>query len=353
MNLKKKSFLGLFLFRWSKIKVKTFIKLITVIVIFLFSLIILTCWEIYIPKKPWSRETIIYIVQKGQSDEDIAKDLEKQGIINSDYFFRAYAVFSFQHSKLQAGRYVLGPGMSVYEIVKKLVNGDVIKEKITIIEGWDIKDAAEYFEGKNICGKDDFIILVSQDYSKEFGFLTEKPKNVNLEGYLFPDTYEISQGESCEDILKNIIANFEKKITLELKEAIASRKKSIFEIMTMASIIEKEVKTMNDKEIVSGLLWKRLEAGMPLQVDATINYITGKNQKSALLADTKIDSLYNTYKYKGLPLGPISNPGMDSILAAIYPKASPYWYYLSGVDGKTIFSQTLKEHNIARVKYLK
>ena len=121
----------------------------------------------------------------------------------------------------------------------------------------------------------------------------------------------------------------------------------------MASLIEKEVKTPEDKKIVSGILWKRLENSIPLQVDATISYITGKKGDSVSIEETKIDSPYNTYKYKGLPLGPISNPGLESIIASIYPENSDYWYYLSTPEGKTIFSKTLEEHNIAKAKYLK
>ena len=310
-------------------------------------------WEIYIPIKPGSYETITYIAERGKGDEDIAWDLQKLGIIKNRYFFEAYVVISFQHSKLQAGKYILSPGMSVYQIVDKFVRGDVVKNKITIIEGWNVGDIAEYFEKKEICSKADFINLANQNYSKKFNFLSELPEAVDLEGYLFPDTYEVSGGESVENIIENILANFEKKITPELKEEIVLQKKSIFEIITMASIIEKEVKTMDDKKIVSGILWKRWESGMPLQVDSTVNYITGKNHRSALIVDTKIDSPYNTYKYKGLPLGPISNPGINSILAAIYPIESKYWYYLSAVNGKTIFSETLEKHNIARAKYLK
>ena len=122
----------------------------------------------------------------------------------------------------------------------------------------------------------------------------------------------------------------------------------------MASILEKEVKTTEDKKIVSGILWKRLVNDMSLQIDSTINYITNKSEARVAIKDTKIDSPYNTYKYQGLPLGPISNPGIDSILAAIYPIESPYWYYLSAsTTGKTIFSKTLLEHNQAVAKYLK
>ena len=169
----------------------------------------------------------------------------------------------------------------------------------------------------------------------------------------FPDTYEIIPGAKLENIIRKTLNHFDEKLTADLKGEISRQKKSIFEVITMASMIEKEVKTLEDKKIVSGILWKRLEIGMPLQVDATVNYITGKNHDGVLLEDTKIDSPYNTYKYYGLPKGPISNPGLDSILAAIYPTKSDYLYYLSAPDGKTIFSKTYKEHSIAQNKYLK
>lgn len=353
-NLIKKNILVLFLFRWFNQLGK---KAAIIAVVFLFLAVLFFCFEIFVPANPASHETITYTAQKGLGDEDIARDLEKLGIIRSNYFFRLYVVSSFQHSKLQAGKYNLSPRMSVFQIVKKFVAGDVIKNKITIFEGWDIKDIAEYFEARGMCGKEDFIELSNQDHSQEFDFLNPpvggKTKDVGLEGYLFPDTYEVSDGQTCQDIIIIMLANFEKKMTLELREQITKQKKSIFDIITMASIIEKEVKTMDDKKTISGILWKRLETGMPLQVDATINYITGKNDPGALIADTKIDSPYNTYKYKGLPKGPISNPGIDSIIAALNPIKTAYWYYLSGVDGRTIFSKTLKEHNIARARYLR
>jgi UPF0755 protein len=180
--------------------------------------------------------------------------------------------------------------------------------------------------------------------------LQDKPKDVGLEGYLFPDTYEITLGNNCDDILNAMLENFDQKLTPALRTEITNQKKSIFEEITMASLLEKEVKTLDDKKIVSGILWKRISIGMPLQLDSTVNYATGKSDASVLIKDTKIDSPYNTYKYPGLPKGPISNPGMDSIMAAIYPKATNYWYYLS--DGKTIFSETLEQHDIAKAKYL-
>jgi UPF0755 protein len=248
--------------------------------------------------------------------------------------------------------------MSIHDIANKMVQGDVIRDEVVILEGWDTKDIGKYLESKGICKQDYFISLIKnpstgsgrENYSGEFSFLGDKPKDADLEGYLFPDTYEIGRGESCEDILIAMLANFEKKLTPDLRTEIINQKKSIFDIVIMASMIEKEIRAIGDKKIISGILWKRLAIGMPLQLDCTINYVTGKSDPAVLTKDTKIDSPYNTYKYKGLPRGPISNPGIDSITAAIYPTQTKYLYWLS--DGKTFFSETLDQHNAAKAKYL-
>jgi UPF0755 protein len=156
---------------------------------------------------------------------------------------------------------------------------------------------------------------------------------------------------NLDDLLNTIFENFDSKIDDSLMAEIKRQGKSLHEIIIMASLIEKEVKTYEDKKLVSGVLWNRESIGMPLQSCSTITYITGK--KAVSTEDTKIDSPYNTYLYYGLPLGPISNPGLDSIKAAIYPKKSDYFYFLSTPEGETIFSKTLIEHNIAKEKYLK
>lgn len=358
INWKKLNIKDLFLFRWfnlpnkdfSKISLSFLAKILMGFGVLFLGIILFICFEIYVPLNPVSHETITYTVPKGWGDVEIAKDLENIGIIRSAYFFRFYAVASFKHSELKAGKYVFSPRMSAYEIAKKLTRGDVIKDKILIYEGWDAEDIGEYLESKEVCPKDDFIVAASKDYSAEFDFLKDKPEDINLEGFLFPDTYEISEGISCDDFVITMLSNFERKLTPELETQIQEKGKSVFEIITMASMIEKEVRSLNDKKIVSGILWKRIEVGMPLQIDATINYITGKSDPAASIKDTKIDSPYNTYKYKGLPKGPISNPGINSIIAAINPKDSPYWFYLS--DGSTIFSETFEEHTANKAKYL-
>lgn len=281
---------------------------------------------IYLPLDPGSEETKVFLIKRGQGAEEISNNLEEQGLIRYASFFRAYALINDQANELIAGQYELSPSMNLAEILEKIVSGDRIKKIITIIEGWDLKDIEEYLKGE--------------------GIIITKSLAPGLEGYLFPDTYEIYPEDRIKEIIEMMLFNFDKKVRSEYQVGLNSEK------MIMASIIEKEVPTLKDKRIVSGILWKRLEVGMPLQVDATVNYITGKKTTEILQEELEIDSPYNTYKYKGLPPGPICNPGLESILAAMDPEESEYWFYLSTPEGETIFSKTLKEHNIAKAKYL-
>ena len=236
---------------------------------------------------------------------------------------------------------------------------------VTIPEGWTNKEIIKYLEQHKLVKSTVFHNLAFLGGGLDgFEFLSDKPENTGLEGYLFPDTYRFFKDAGEKEILTRFLQNFDKKFSAEFREEIKKQKKSVFEIITIASLVENEVVSDEDRALVSGILWKRLEKKIPLQVDATLAYI--KKQDSSYAAifkpqdghrfskeDTKIDSPYNTYKYAGLPPGPISNPGLSAIKAAIYPQKSPYFYYLSTPDGKTIFSKTLEEHNKAKTKYFK
>ena len=333
---------------FSKISVRFLKKISSIILSILLLIFFYICFEVYVPLDPGSHMTITYAVQRGWSDDQIAVNLQNLGVIRSSYFFKFYAILSLKHSSLQAGEYNLSPNMSAYEIASKMAQGYTIKDKAVILEGWRANDIGKYLESKGLCTQDYFIGLTEKDYSEQFDFLQDKPRGAGLDGYLFPDTYELGKGESCEDVLAAMLANFGQKLTPELRAEIKGQKKSIFNIVTVASLLEKEVRTLDDKKIVSGIIWKRVAISMPLQLDSTIVYITGN--PDITVKDKTINSPYNTYKYYGLPKGPISNPGIDSITAAIYPKKTNYWYYLT--DGKTIFSETLDQHNAAKVKYL-
>lgn len=310
-------------------------------------------WQgIYLPINKNSKEEIAFSIKKGEGTKEIAINLEKERLVRMATLFRIYTIFTGVSSKLQAGEYLISPSMTIPKITEKFVSGDVIEYQITILEGWNLRDISKYLGGKGF-SKTEFLELTQKDFSGKYDFLNDKPKDLNLEGYIFPDSYKIRKEETIQDIINKTLQNFDKKITPELRQEIEKQNKTIFEIITMASLLEREVKTLEDKKIVSRILWKRLENNIPLQVDATISFITGKKPANISIEETKIDSPYNTYKYKGLPLGPICNPGLESIIASIYPESSDYWYYLSTPEGKTIFSKTLEEHNIAKAKYLK
>ena len=313
--------------------------LILIILIFLSVSFILD--EIYLPKSFKLEKEKLFLVKPGQNLFQISENLEKEGLIKNKFFFDLYIFIKGAQRKLQAGEYFLSPSESIARIAGKIISGDIAKVVVTIPEGFTVKQIEEK--------------------------LNLKLPGENLEGFLFPDTYYLPVDVTPEKVVEIMTTNFDKKMA-PFKEEIEGQGKTIFEIVIMASLLEKEVKTFEDKELVSGILWKRLENGMPLQVDATITYIKkttnlegprsfsekGEAYGSRIsIEETKINSLFNTYKYLGLPPGPICNPGIDSIKAAIYPKNSDYWYYLSTPEGKTIFSKTLEEHNIAKEKYLR
>ncbi|MDP2927028.1 MAG: endolytic transglycosylase MltG [bacterium] len=308
--------------------------------------------EVNSPAKIGDSQEKLFSVRRGEGAFEIAANLEKEKLVKNQLFFDAAVIFLNSVKHLQAGDYYLSSEMTPLGIAKKLIRGDVVKQTVTIPEGWNLKEIDSYLNVRGLFKRQQFLTAASRDYSAEFGFLKDKPARAGLEGYLFPDTYELENGGTAEDLIANMLKNLGDKLTPELRTEIEKQKKTIFEIITMASLIEEEVKTLEEKKLVSGILWKRLRVGMRLQVDATIIYALGTKPDRVTYEQTKIDSPYNTYRYAGLPPGPIANPGLDSIVAAIYPTDSLYWYYLSTPAGQTLFSRTLEEHNIKKVKYL-
>jgi UPF0755 protein len=305
-------------------------------------------------------EAKLFTIEKGQTAKEIAFNLKKDNLIKDPYIFIFYAIISNKYRKIQAGEYLLSSQMETSKIISLLTNGETAKEKLTIIEGWDLRDIAQYLKNKNIASEEEFYAITGNPTGESksvntnnYSLLSDKPSDLSLEGYLFPDTYYIDKTDDLESIVNKMLTNFGSKLTLDLKSEIKRQNKTIFEIITMASIIEKEVKTPEDKKIVSGILWKRIDEGMRLQVDATVLYAMGEKNSKVYTKNTQIDSPYNTYRIDGLPLGPISNPGIDSIIAAIYPDKTDYYYYLSAPNGETIWAKTLQEHNNNKIKYLK
>lgn len=245
------------------------------------------------------------------------------------------------------------------------------EENIIILEGWTNDDVKNYLsEEKALFLAEDFIKSVgykntdnlkkeqefSRDWSSLYDFLDDKPDNLSLEGYLFPDTYRVFASTSPNEVVSRLLDNFNRKLTSEMRAEIKRQGKSIHEIITMASIIEKEAPIFAQKDItaakiVSGIFWNRLKIGMALQSDATLSYILNDKKPAHSGAELQVESPYNTYKYRGLPPGPIANPGMIAILAAIYPAKTDYFFFLTTFDGSKIYyAKNYDEH--LRNKYL-
>jgi UPF0755 protein len=339
-------------------------KIFTTIIIFITTiflfLVLFFYWGIYLPKDSIKNDKF-FVVREGDSLFYIAQNLEEEGIIKSGYFFIFYGVVTKRGKELKPGNYKLLSSMSVREVLDKIFSGG--SERIIIIEGWNLRDIAVYLEEKGYGEKEDFYRVVGIPPIYKDGKLTdqkaskivylEEQKNLPIEGFLFPDTYSVSPGTPMEEIVSTFLFNFEKKINEEIEELIKKRGITLFETIVIASLLEKEVTSFEDKQIVSGIIKKRIEKNMRLQLDATVTYLTGKKSVMVSVGETRIPSLYNTYVYGGLPIGPICNPGMESIKAALLPKETDYLYYLSRPTGETVFSRTFEEHVAAKNEYLK
>ena len=276
-------------------------------------------------------------ITSGQSLQSITVSLYDKNIIRSPLVFRSLVILFGGEKKVSAGDYLLREPQGTFSLARRFVNGQfgIDNTKITIPEGWNIFQMADYLE-KNL-------VLFNK---KEFVELAR-----NKEGYLFPDTYFVSGSVNPSEIINMMENNFLKKIT-SIQKQILAFKRTEREIITMASILEGEA-LPEDRNVVAGILWKRLDLGMPLQVDSTFSYVNGKNTYELTLEDLKIDSLYNTYRYRGLPPGPISNPGLEAIISAITPIKTKYLYFLTERDGTIHYAKTFEEHKRNKELYLK
>ncbi len=308
-----------------------------------------------------SKKSPVYFeVASGQTLKQVSKNLADQGLIRSSFVFETYAKIRGWQSRVVAGNHLLDKNMNIKDILGNIITNKNLENErtITIIEGWTIEEIADYLASQKIVSKSDFMAAAQTNSWKhkgldqDYDFLTGVSAKT-LEGFLFPDTYRIFTDATARDIVKKMLDNFDSKLTAKMRSDIASQGKSIFEVINLASIIEREVSKDADKKLIADIFLKRLKAGIALQSDATINYITGKGMSQPSYDDLKIDSPYNTYKYRGLPPGPISNSGLKSIEAVIYPTPNPYYYFLTTLDdGTVIYSKTYEEHLKNKAKYL-
>lgn len=279
--------------------------------------------------------------------------LADMGIIRSELLFSVLIKSIYSGATLKAGEYRITENLNSIGAAELFVKGMPRKEvSIRIIEGWSIGDIAQYLEENGIAKRSDFLAETLKDYAPLFPFLSERKKGLSLEGYLFPDTYRIFLDSSPTDIIKKMLQNFAVQYTEDMQRETRVREVTIDESVTLASILEQEVRASKDRRIVADIFYRRMKVGMPLQADSTINYITGRSDASARGSDLSVNSPYNTYRNKGLPPGPICNPGIDAIRAALTPLANQYWFFLTTPEGEVIYSKTFQEHVQNKIKYL-
>ncbi|MBI2482254.1 MAG: endolytic transglycosylase MltG [Candidatus Vogelbacteria bacterium] len=299
--------------------------------------ILAVIYSVYLAPPHDFPETEIMTVKSGQSIRQVGEQLlAGHFITNLEAFIILEKIFGAGHGIIAGGYYFDRPISSLI-IAKRLARGEfnLTPIRITFPEGITAREMSRILQ-KNIPNFD----------SALFTRLTK-----NREGYLFPDTYYFSPTITTDEIVEQLEKTFEIKTATLATKALWSRK-SFNDIIVMASLLEEEAKTFSDRKMIAGILWKRVAAGMRLQVDAVFPYIIGKNTFQLTKTDLQINSPYNTYRFAGLPAGPISNPGLEAINAALDPTPSPYWFYLTGDDGKMYYSVDFDGHKDNRVNYL-
>jgi len=295
-----------------------------------------------------------FVVREGQGVNAISEELYDVNLIKNKFVFETWLWLKKSEGKIIAGVYQIPANISIRNLSNLLIIGPGQSQyAVTLLEGWTRELMRPTLEEAEL-DSDKFMSLTSQASSwvEDYDFLSDAPKGASLEGYIFPDTYFVDKSTTEEGFVKKTLNNFDKKLSQAIRDDIASQGKTIFEVVTLASIIEREVPKKADKKMVADIFIKRLEDGIGLQSDATVNYVTGKGLAQPSYSDLEIDSPYNTYKYRGLPPGPISNPGIDSIEAVVYPTENDYYYFLTTPEGDVIYSVDYQEHLDNKIKYL-
>lgn len=276
-------------------------------------------------------------VSEGATITDVTSSLKSQQVVRSALALSVAIKFFDDKRGVIAGDYLFDKPMTVFGIAKRLSQGIYSDEivKVTIPEGLSVKEIGELLALKlPDFDHEQFVILAS-----------------GHEGELFPDTYFFSPAATPNGVFRQMVSNFRRQIA-DHSDLVFGSGRRLNEILVMASILEEEAKDPDARRLIAGILWKRYDSDMPLQVDAVFPYIIGKNSFELTKADLATDSPYNTYKYKGLPPKPITNPGLDSILAALEPEDSPYWFYLSDYSGKMHYAVNYDEHKTNKARYL-
>jgi UPF0755 protein len=289
-------------------------------------------------------------IPQGASSRTIGERLVAAGVVRDSLTYRVALWLTGDALRLKAGEYRFEQPLSAIDVIGKIARGDVFVVAITFPEGLTIAEMAKVFESNNF-GTAESFVEAANDVSvvKELD-----PTATDLEGYLFPNTYTLPRKSNAAALVRMMVAQFEREMTPEMRSAAAARGLTLRELVTLASIVEKETGQDEERPLVASVYSNRLKLGMGLQCDPTVIYAlmrVGRYTGNLRRDDLAFDSPYNTYRYRGLPPGPIASPGRSSLQAAVRPAESEFLYFVSRNDGTHVFARTLREHNQNVVQY--
>lgn len=324
-------------------------SLVLAFVALLFGIAIYFLVLINSPKNPKNTNQVNFKVEANTGIDAIATNLLNQGLISDKNLFILYAKLGPSRGNLKPGVYLLSPSMSLAKIADTIGAGKIATKKVTFQEGLTIEEMARKWAREGFGTAQSFVDASKLSGLYNQSFLQYRSNPASLEGYLYPATYDILLLTTPQDQINKMLDSFSSQVLPKLDKSIANSSK-LNDIVTLASIVEKEANTTEDRKLVAGVFYNRLNNNMRLESDVTVNYATGKSETSA--SDVKINSPYNTYIVTGLPLGPICNPSLDAILATANPTASDYYYFIADRNGVVHFAKTYQEHQQNIEKYL-
>lgn len=290
---------------------------------------------------------VIIRIAPGEPFGRIAQRLEDEGLVSGAGKLKLLARWRKAAQSIKAGEYEFREAASPDRILERLVSGDILRVRVTIPEGLSMKEIAAKLEAEGFGKAEDFMEFAQdRDFAEDLGIAQS-----SLEGYLFPETYTLFPSMAPDEILTAMVKEFSRRLTPELKEAAKKHGLSPHQLVTLASIIQKETGVTSEMPVISAVFHNRLKKGMPLQADPTVIYGIGDFDGNITKKDLLADTPYNTYRIAGLPPGPIASPGEDALKAAAFPAEAKYLYFVAKGDGTHAFSATLKAHNQAVQKY--
>ena len=302
------------------------------------------------PFKGYDTDEIFFAITRGTSGTEVARKLQDKGIIQNHFLFLMALRLHGENTYIQAGEYRFSETISTIKVINRLIQGDIHTVSVTIPEGLTLAETAEHLEKIGVGNAKS----LKHAFSDIELINSIDPDASDLEGYLFPTTYQFTLNPSPTEVVRAIIFQFVKSFDQERQAKAKEAGLDVRKIVTLASIVEKETGQPDERPLISSVFWNRLQRGMPLGSDPTIIYalkIAGTYDGNLRKRNLNLDSPYNTYRYRGLPPGPIASPGLEAIDAVLEPKNSSYLYFVSKNDGSHHFSKTLREHNRAVRKY--